>query len=149
MRIDQKFKKIVNKETLLYGIVGVGTAILNIVMFKLLLLTKLDYRMANIITIVVTKTAAYICNKKIVFKSHCADKAELMAEIGRFIVYRGLSGVIDYFGVIALVVIGMKEFDSKLVVAVGVIILNYITGKKAVFLNVYGGNKHAKQYNQE
>lgn len=49
-----------------------------------------------------------------------------------------MSGVIDYFGVIALVIIGMKEFDSKLVVVVGVIILNYITGKKAVFLNVDG-----------
>ncbi len=60
-----------------------------------------------------------------------------------------MSGVIDYFGVIALVIIGMKEFDSKLVVVVGVIILNYITGKKAVFLNVDGGNEHAKQYNQE
>ena len=142
MRIKEKITKIINKETALYAIVGLGTALMNVVMFKTLLLTNMDYRVANIITIIITKITAFICNKNIVFKSHCTKMSELLSEIGRFIIYRGLSGFIDYFGVVGLVSIGMKEFASKVIVSVVVIILNYITGKKAVFLKAYGGKEY-------
>ena len=53
MRIKEKITKIINKETALYAIVGLGTALMNVVMFKTLLLTNMDYRVANIITIII------------------------------------------------------------------------------------------------
>ena len=83
MRIKEKITKIINKETALYAIVGLGTALMNVVMFKTLLLTNMDYRVANIITIIITKITAFICNKNIVFKSHCTKMSELLSEIGR------------------------------------------------------------------
>lgn len=125
--------KFINKETVLYGIFGVGTSVLNIVLFRLLI-CFLDYRPANLITLVTVKLAAYVCNKNFVFKSRCADLGELLKEFIRFVIARGTTALIDYFGLILLVeVFEANKLLSKIFITVTVIIINFFVGKKHVF----------------
>ncbi|HRR76447.1 MAG TPA: GtrA family protein [Ruminococcus sp.] len=117
-----------------YGCGGVATTLLNIFLYQFLLLF-LDYKISNLISIVLSKIFAYTVNKNFVFHSKCRDRKELLSEILRFIVMRGATGLIDYFGLIAAVeIFGLNKVWSKYLIQLIVIILNYILGKKAVFI---------------
>ena len=72
--------RIINRETVLYGIVGVGTSVLNVFLFQALSMSGMDYRYANFITLVIVKLAAYVCNKNLVFQSHTGNLRELFGE---------------------------------------------------------------------
>ena len=134
--IKRKKQKLINRETILYGIVGIGTSILNVLLFQGLVKLGVEYKIANIITLIVVKLAAYICNKNIVFRSHADTFVELTKEIGRFIIARGATMLIDYLGLIFLVeYLHIAKFSGKCLVTVLVIVLNYVIGKKHVFKN--------------
>ena len=126
--------KAINRETILYGIVGVGTSALNIALFQILQAAGLDYRYANFITLVVVKLAAYICNKNLVFQSHTGSLGGLIKEFGRFLAARGATMLIDYWGLVLMVeVLGFQTLFSMCTVTIIVIIINYFVGKKHVF----------------
>ena len=130
-------QKLINRETILYGVVGVGTSILNVVLFHMLVTIGIEHKIANIITLIVVKVAAYICKKNIVFRSHADTFAGLLKEIGRFIIARGATMLIDYFGLIILVeYMHIAKLPGKCFVTVLVIVLNYVIGKKHVFKDI-------------
>lgn len=134
MSFKTGIKKLINRETILYGVFGILTSLLNYYLFKVLLYLNVDYRIANLVTLIVVKVAAYICNKNFVFRSHCESFWELCKEIFRFVFARGATALIDYFGLILLV--ELAHFDklySKIFVTVLVIVINYVIGKKHVF----------------
>ena len=117
-----------------YGCFGLATTAVNIVVYQTLLLF-LDYRISNLIAILASKLFAYMTNKRFVFHSKCSNKRELLQEICRFILARGATGLLDYFGlIIAVDVFHLNRVWSKYGIQVIVIILNYVLGKKAVFL---------------
>ena len=123
------------KEITNYLIFGILTTILNIVLFYLLK-KIIDYKIANLITLLVVKIVAYLCNKKYVFKSKCENKKELFKETIRFAITRFLTFLIDYFGLILLVeIVKFSKMFSKVLILGIVIILNYIFGKLIVFKN--------------
>ena len=125
---------LLNREVVLYGVFGVLTSVMNVAMFTLLLDAGWEYRVANVVTLVAVKLTAYVCNKHFVFRSHCASLADLLREFGRFVVARGATMLIDYFGLIALVDgLGLAKVPSKVLVTALVIVLNYVIGKAAVF----------------
>lgn len=129
-------KKVVSKETILYVFFGVLTSILNVLLFDILLKYDIEYKMANFITLIVVKIVAYICNKNFVFCSKCKNLIELAKEIGRFIFARGATMLLDYFGLIIMVdLLTLPKLESKIIITVVVILLNYILGKKHVFKN--------------
>lgn len=126
--------KIINRETVLYGIFGVLTSLLNIALFKILLMLSVEYKIANFFTLIVVKLAAYICNKNFVFQSKTGNRMELAQEFGRFIIARGATMLIDYIGLIAFVEIcGFDKMISKTFLTVLVVVINYFVGKKHVF----------------
>lgn len=128
------FNKVINRETILYGIVGIGTSALNIILFHFLQTSGLDYRSANIVTLIIVRLTAYICNKNIVFQSHTNSWKALVKEFGRFVVTRGAATFIDYFGLVLMVeAFGFQTLPSKCIVTAAVIIINYFVGKKHVF----------------
>lgn len=130
-------KKAINRETILYTIFGMLTTIENIVLFKLLLLLKLNYQSANFLTLILVKLTAYVCNKNFVFRSRTESFTELLKEFGRFVVARGLTMLLDYFGLILFVeVFEFDVFISKCFFTVLVIVINYFVGKKHVFRNI-------------
>lgn len=131
--MKNKIGKVVKSEIFLYAVFGVLTSILNVVMFYLLHLV-MPYQVANFITLVVVKLVAYYCNKTFVFKSKCKNTKELMQEFLSFFIARGLTFLLDYFGLILLVeCFHIDHTIGKVIVTVLVIIINYITGKKYVF----------------
>ena len=127
---NKQIKKIVNRETVLYGIVGICTSVLNVLLFQIFLFINMNYRPANIITLLIVKLTAYICNKNLVFQSHTGNIYELLKEFGRFLIARGATMIIDYLGLIFMVeILDIRAFISKCVVTHFVIILNYFIGK--------------------
>ena len=141
--IEKILKKSVNRETILYGVFGVATSVLNVILFQALLAIHMEYKIANLITLIVVKLAAYLCNKNFVFCSKCANFLELVKEFIRFLIARGATALIDYFGLILLVeVFDANKTISKVFITVLVIVINYFVGKKHVF-------KSAKTKEQE
>ena len=131
-------KKIKNKnfhEIFMYGIFGVGTTIVNILIYQVFLWFQVDYKLSNLIALIGAKLFAYVVNKNFVFKSKCSNFKELFKEFIRFTLARGVTGLIDYFGLIfAVEILNLSEVYSKYVLQFIVIVLNYVLGKKAVFI---------------
>ena len=128
--------KVINKETILYTVFGILTSVLNVLLFQILLFLNFEYKVSNLISLVVVKITAYICNKNFVFTSKCPNLVSLYKEILRFIIARGSTMLIDFFGLIIMVdFINFSKLPSKIFITILVVVLNYIIGKKHVFKN--------------
>lgn len=124
----------VNRETVLYGLFGLATSVLNVGSFRLLVEVGLDYRVSNVIALIVTKVAAYVLNKAFVFHSNTPTIRAFLSEFVRYTVTRGGTLVFDYFALIALVdLVGMDKTIAKIATTAVVIVLNYVFGKFCVF----------------
>ena len=108
-----------------------------VVLFDVLLLFKIDYKIANIITLISIKTIAYFINKIFVFKSKCNNSKELSKEIFKYIFSRLITMIIDYFGLILLVeIFKVDALIGKIVILILVVLINYILCKKYVYKKV-------------
>jgi putative flippase GtrA len=137
-----RIPKIGNNELFRYGVAGATTTAANLIVYHALLFLGAPYMIANIFALVVSKVYAYFVNKIYVFRARSENVGEVAREIMRFIFARGFTGLVDYFGLIALVeLFGFSEIYSKYAVVVTVIILNYILGKKAVFVKKESKNE--------
>jgi len=133
-------QKLFSREVILYGIFGVLTTALNIVIFQIALMHGIDYRIANIIALISTKIAAYVVNKLFVFHSHCKDLAGLLKEFGRFIVARGATMAVDYLGLIVLVeTLDVDKRIGKYMTTCIVVVINYFFSKGVVFRDIPSG----------
>lgn len=127
-------RALINRELVMYGIVGTLTTVLNIALFELFLAIGMDYRIGNTIAIVITIIAAYFANKAFVFRTRYGSVREFIGEFSRFILTRSGTMAVEWFGLIALVDrCSLPETASKISVTVIVVILNYILGKLCVF----------------
>lgn len=127
-------KKVFNKEFISYGICGIITTLLHILLFYILIYIKLDYKIANIITLITIKSLAYFMNKIFVFKSKCNSKKELFIEVIKYILSRLITMIIDYFGLIILVeIFNIDALIGKIVILILVVLINYILCKKYVY----------------
>lgn len=140
------FKKVFSREFITYGVFGVLTTLVNILVFKLLFENlAIAYGVANIIAVLSAKIFAYITNKLFVFRSHCENIKELIIEILKYVFARGFTGLIDIFGMFfAVELLNADEMITKYIIQVIVIILNYILGKKVVFKR-YERNKETEK----
>ncbi len=121
-------------ELLRYGISGALIAIINWLSYALLTFLGIDYKISNIIAIVLSKTSGYFLNKIYVYKSKTNRIRDTVVEMLRFATVRVFTGVVDYLGVIFFVeVVNMNNYFSKIVVTAFVITFNYLLGKVFVF----------------
>lgn len=124
------------KQIIKYGFWGVVTVLTSFISYWLFLTLGMDYKIANIISIVITKTTAYLTNKHFVFGSHCESIGALLQEIGKFVVTRGLSGVAEFVGLILLVdFLYVGELTGKAVLIIFTTCMNYFLGKNVVYTN--------------
>ena len=122
------------KQFIRYVIWGFITTVFHLVVFWLLNKVGLDYRIANIIAMVSSKSLAYMCNKFFVYKSKCNSIKELLREMFSFIIARGFTFFVDFFLLIILVdFVHINKMISKIIVLGVVVIINYILGEKFVF----------------
>lgn len=129
-----KIKKLLNYEIYSYIFWGITTTIFNIVAYNILC-EMVEYWIANIVSIVLGKVYAYFVNKIFVFKSKCDTFEQLIKEIISYILTRGFTGIIDFWGVVFFVnCVSLDEKISKYIITFIIIILNYRFGKKIVFV---------------
>lgn len=141
MKVKKYMKKIFSMEILRYGIAGGCVTLSNALSYFLLLHLGIVYTAANIVSLILSKTIGYFLNKFWVYQSRCNSLKEAFWELFRFICARGFTGIVDFLGVVFLVeVFACDERISKIILMALVIILNYILGKKAVFVKKGGKN---------
>ncbi len=128
-------KKLLSSEIIRYIIAGGTVTVTNAVGYLLLLQLGVVYTVANIISLIVSKSVGYLMNKFFVYHSHNDSIWETILELVRFVIARGFTGLVDFVGLIILVeMIGVGERIGKIIVMLLVMVLNYVLGKKAVFI---------------
>lgn len=136
VNIKRVKEKLVNRETILYAFFGFMTFVVGAVIFQGMLYLGVDYKISNIFSLVLGKLFAYVMNKVIVFRCKNENIIEFCKEFIRFVFARGLTALIDYFGVIlAVEMLHWDKVISKYFFMTVVVILNYFFGKKIVFKN--------------
>ena len=111
---------------------GVLISLVNLGVYTGLVYLGVRYEISNIIALILNRIAGFALNKYFVFRS--TSERSFWREFWGFMAARGLSGLVDYFGVILLVdQLNMNEVLSKGFVMVFVIVLNYFLGKFLVF----------------
>lgn len=129
MKKQDLFEK---KEATRYLFWGVVTVAFNYLSY-LLLQAVMAYQIANLLSIVATKIFAYCTNRKFVFRS-TSGKFDQVKEIARYLVSRGLTGVVDFFGLILLTETILPDDRLGKMIMIGVTtVLNYFLGKIFVF----------------
>ncbi|MEN6637542.1 MAG: GtrA family protein [Clostridiaceae bacterium] len=125
-------RKFLSKEIIRYGISGVLITLANLGVYTGLLSLGMRFEIANLIALVLSRVAGFALNKYFVFRS--TRKSRFWQEFLGFMVARGFSGLVDYFGLILLInQFHLHEVLAKGFVMVFVIVLNYVLGKFLVF----------------
>lgn len=127
-----KSKLFEKREAFRFAFWGVVTTLANY--FSFFLLEKvMAYQIANLISIIFTKVFVYYTNKRFVFRTKTNWKGQV-GEVFRYVIGRGFTGVVDFFGLIVLVdVLGMDGRIGKIIMIAVIMPLNYILGRVFVF----------------
>lgn len=128
-------RKALGNEIIRYAITGGLVTLTNTVGYFLLREVGIIYTAANIVSLILSKVVGYLLNKFWVYKSKNDNLRQMLLELFRFILARGFTGLVDFFGLILMVeLLGWNDRISKIIIVLLVIVLNYVLGKKAVFV---------------
>lgn len=136
IKIDYKKlkNKLLNRETILYTIFGILTFFVGIIVYQVFLYFGVDYKISNLFSLILGKLFAYVMNKFFVFRCRQDNFIAFLKEFMSFVFARGLTALVDYFGVIVMVeIFGMDKLLSKYLFQIIVIFMNYFFGKQMVF----------------
>ena len=136
-QIKKLWKVFVNRETIMYGIAGVATTVVNFIAYHLfcnvLLIPNL---IANAIAWVIAVAFAYVVNARWVFQDKKEGVPEESKKVVKFFGARLVTFFVEEAGMFLLVdVLHGPNLFMKAIVAVLVIILNYVFSKLIVFKN--------------
>lgn len=135
--ITKLFRK--NREIVMYLIFGVLTTVVNWIVYSLTVNT-VSMTVANVLAWFCAVIFAFFTNKLFVFESRSWKLSKVVKEIVSFFGSRLATGLVEIFGPTLLFSIGLnqslfgvKGFLAKVIISVGVIILNYVFSKLIVF----------------
>ena len=123
------------REVIVYLITGGITTVINFAVFFVLTnLLNVHYITSNIIAWAAAVIAAFLMNKLIVFDDGDMSGVTIIKQLASFVSFRIVSGVMET-GLLYVFVEYMKLNENivKIVVAVLVVILNYIFSKLIIF----------------
>lgn len=122
------------QEIIRYTFWGIMSAVLNVGLFQGLVMFGADYRISNVVTLIVVRVFCYVTNKWFVFKTPYEGLMPFLKEMISFVIARGFTFLLDFVGLMLLVeVLQMNKFVGKCFMAVVVVIVNYVLSKKFVF----------------
>ena len=132
---DRIWKKLVNRETILYLIFGVLTTLVDWVSYWYMRQGDMDYRLATVLSWAVAVLFAFVTNKLFVFCSRKLSPKVVWKEFSAFVICRAATGI---FTVVAMMVLvdGMgidQDFICKIAVSAISLILNYLFSKLFIF----------------
>ena len=141
--MEKLWKKLINKETILYLVFGILTTAINIAVCGLLSdILKWDIYLSNTIAWILSVIFAFVTNKIFVFNSKSTDKKVLLKETVFFLIARLISLGFDMLVVWLMAYIwGINVLIVKIISNIIVIIMNYIFSKLFIFNN----KQHTKQ----
>ena len=116
------------KESILYGVFGVLTVIVNIISFKLLLILNIPLLYSNTIAFFIAVVFAYYTNTKFVFNDNFTKKNFIS-----FMSMRISTLFIDNIGLYYLVSISVDELIAKSIINIIIILINYICSKFIIY----------------
>lgn len=121
------------KSIIAYLIVGGMTTLVNFVVYYFdLLVLDMPYKLNICVAWVAAVVFAYFPNKYIVFESK--EKGKGLGEFIKFVGSRITTLIFELVAMFLFIdVIGIKESIAKIVVAVFIVILNYVLSKLIVF----------------
>ena len=128
------YNKLVNRETITYGIFGLLTTIVNFVSYEGLYWLTSSNLTANWIAWVIAVTFAYIVNKWSVFRSRSSSAIAELTKMGKFYCARLVSLGVEQLGIYIFVEkLGIYRWLIKGALSIIVIIINYIFSKLYIF----------------
>ena len=141
--MEKLWKKLINKETILYLVFGILTNAINIAVCGLLSdILKWDIYLSNTIAWILSVIFAFVTNKIFVFNSKSTDKKVLLKETVFFLIARLISLGFDMLVVWLMADLwGINVWIVKIISNIIVIIMNYIFSKLFIFNN----KQHTKQ----
>ncbi len=129
----KKLKEIIikNKELIKYGICGVTTVIINLILYKIFLNIKMYYVFASLLSYFIAALISYYLNLYIVFQKKILGFKDEIIRIVKYFVVRILSVIIDTLLLMFMVeIVKFDEFYSKPFISVIVILFTFIFNKK-------------------
>lgn len=133
--IKKVIKKICTKEVIIYGVFGVLTTLVNLIIFYAMTnILNLEENCSNAIAIVGAIFFAYFTNRKWVFNSNAKTLKEKITELGKFILGRTFSMIVELIGFFVMFnIMGIQELISKILISIIIIILNFFISKFFAF----------------
>ena len=134
--LNKIIKKLLSREVIVYIIFGVLTTLVNFVAFYLFNdLMKIHYVWANAMAWLAAVIFAFVTNKQFVFESRSWELKTTLREAVGFTGGRVLSLLLEQGGLVLFVeLMHMQEMIAKVILAVVVVIANYIFSKLWVFV---------------
>lgn len=123
------------QDFILYGVFGVLTTLVNIVVYWVMAHPlHLPTMPSTIAAWVAAVFFAYITNRKWVFHSEAHTRREIVKEVSSFFVCRLATGVVDWGCMWLFVdVLQLNDVVIKTMANVVVILLNYVASKMVIF----------------
>ncbi|MDR0315192.1 MAG: GtrA family protein [Oscillospiraceae bacterium] len=149
--IKSIFRKIINKETILYLIFGVLTTVINIAVYTLLnhyfktvdlgsvsffnvIFFGKPYLLSNAIAWLISVLFAFITNKLFVFESKTFASSKLFKEAVSFFGARIFSLLVEEAGLYLLMeMMHLNELAAKIILSFIVVVMNYFFSKLYIF----------------
>ena len=144
------FKKIFNKETVLYFVFGVMTTLLNWATYYVFCEPlRVDSLISNVIAFVVAVIFAFFVNKLFVFESRSFKPGLVLKEFVSFVSGRIFTFLLEEAGIWISKITGFEDRElfglfgfevtgkivTKIILSFIVLVLNYLFGKLFVFKN--------------
>lgn len=141
----------VNRETITYAIAGVATTVVNFIAYHVFCnMLGIPNLIANAIAWVIAVAFAYVVNARWVFLEKFEGWKKEWERIWKFTGARVVTLVVEEIGMFLLVdVLHGPNLIMKAIVAVLVIILNYIFSKLFVFISGSKDKEETKQGTEE
>lgn len=128
------WKKLTNREAVLYIIFGVLTTLVDWVSYAAFWSMGLDYRVSTALSWAAAVLFAFVTNKLFVFRSFEMRLTYLWKEFTAFVACRLTTGALTMLGMVITVdVLHLNEFVGKFLVSVMSLVLNYVFSKLFIF----------------
>ncbi len=124
---------LISYEMLSYVFWGVGTALVDFVVFTVVTAMGLDALLSNVISTFCAIIFAYVTNKKWVFKSKTNSLRELGHEFFKFAEARIATLIMTEFILLFSKLIHGNDYIAKIIAMVLTVIVNYILSKLLIF----------------
>lgn len=127
-------KKALNYEIISYIIFGVLTTLVDWIAYVLLKKLNVEYILATAIAFLAAVIFAFFTNKIWVFKSYSFKLNVLYREFISFLFARLATGAMNIIGMWLFVeIFNINDYVSKAILAILVIIINYVLSKLFIF----------------